>query len=144
LQQAHVGEYTPLVNVVGLALEQSLDLYLEASVESTAHLLPLNELTSLFGTTVDYLGQLARSGKFEAKKRGQYWYASKEAVQQYFQEANVQPRGRPRHKTSTDSHPTPGDPQGSIHFKEAALSRCHPECNEGSGSSHTDPSLHSG
>ena len=103
LQQAHMGEYAPLVNLVGLAVEQSLDLYLEACVESTAHLLPLNELASLFGTTVDYLGQLARSGKFEAKKRGQHWYASKEAVQQYFREANAQPRGRPRHKLSPDT-----------------------------------------
>src|SRR5438128_1640507 len=32
LQQAHVGEYTPLVNLVGLAVEQALDLYLEACV----------------------------------------------------------------------------------------------------------------
>ena len=100
LQQAHIGDYTPLVNIIGLAVEQALDLYLEACVESTAHLLPLHELAPLFSTTVDYLGQLARTGKFEAKKRGQYWYASKEAVQQYFQEANTQSRGRPRRKSS--------------------------------------------
>ncbi len=98
LQQAHVGEYAPLVNLVGLAVEQTLDLYLEACVESTTHLLPLHELAPMFDTTADYLGQLARTGKFEAKKRGQHWYASKEAVQQYFLEANTQPRGRPRHK----------------------------------------------
>ncbi|HJT57204.1 MAG TPA: Fic family protein [Ktedonobacteraceae bacterium] len=101
LQQAYAGEYTPLVNLVGQAVEQSLDLYLEACVESTAHLLPLNELAPLFNTTVDYLGQLARSGKLEARKQGQHWYASKEAVQQYFQEANTQPRGRPRKKAIT-------------------------------------------
>ena len=87
LQQAHVGAYTPLVNLVGLAVEQTLDLYLEACVESTAHLLPLHELAPLFSTTVDYLGQLARTGKFEAKKRRQHWYASKEAVGHYFREA---------------------------------------------------------
>jgi Fic family protein len=98
LQQAHVREYAPLVNLVGLAVEQTLDLYLEACVESTTHLLPLHELAPMFDTTADYLGQLARTGKFEAKKRGQHWYASKEAVQQYFREANTQPRGRPRHK----------------------------------------------
>jgi hypothetical protein len=51
---------------------------------------------------VDYLGQLARTGKFEAKKRGQHWYTSKEAIQQYFREANARPRGRPRHKPSPD------------------------------------------
>jgi Fic family protein len=99
LQQAHIGEYAPLVNLVGLAVEQSLDLYLEACVESTTYLLPLHELAPVFDTTADYLGQLARSGKLEAKKRGQHWYASKEAVQQYFREANAQPRGRRRHKS---------------------------------------------
>jgi Fic family protein len=96
LQQAHTGEYAPLVNLVGSAVEQSLDLYLEACVESSVHLLPMHELASIFHTTVDYLGQLARQGKFEAKKRGQRWYASKEAVEAYFQEARNQPRGRPR------------------------------------------------
>ncbi len=98
LHQAYFGEYSPLVDLVGLAVEQALDLYLEACVESTAHLLPMKELAPLFNTTVDYLGQLARAGKFETKKRGQYWYASKEAVQQYFQEAGTEPRGRPRKK----------------------------------------------
>jgi Fic family protein len=98
LQQAHFGEYSPLANIIGLAVEQALDLYLEACVESTAHLLLMKDLAPLFNTTADYLGHLARAGKFEAKKRGQYWYASKEAVQQYFQEAGEQPRGRPRNK----------------------------------------------
>ena len=44
----------------------------------------MKELAPLFNTSVDYLGQLARTGKFAAKKRGQYWYASQEAVEQYF------------------------------------------------------------
>ena len=79
-------------------MEQALDLYLEACVESTAHLLSMKDLAPMFNTTADYLGHLARFGKFEAKKRGQYWYASKEAVQQYFEEASNQPRGRPRNK----------------------------------------------
>ncbi len=98
LQQAYFGNYSPLVDLVGLAVEQALDLYLEACVKSTADLLPVKELAPLFNTTVDYLGQLARTGKFEAKKRGQYWYASKEAVQRYFQEVGAQRRGRPRNK----------------------------------------------
>jgi len=96
LQQAHAGEYNALIDLIGLAVEHALDLYLEACVESSTHLLPMNELAPLFNTTVDYLGQLARQGKFEAKKRGQHWYAAREAVQQYFQEADNQPRGRPR------------------------------------------------
>ena len=69
LHRAYFGEYSPLVDLVGLAVEQGLDLYLEACVESTMHLLPMKELAPLFNTTVDYLGQLARAGKFEAKKR---------------------------------------------------------------------------
>ena len=72
LQQAHLGEHTPLVNLIGFAVEQALDLYLEACVESTTHLLSMKELAPQFNTTVDYLGQLARSGKFEAKKREQH------------------------------------------------------------------------
>jgi Fic family protein len=98
LQQAHLGDYNPLVDLIGLAVEHALDLYLEACMESTAYLLPMNELAPLFNTTVDYLGQLARTGKFEARKRGQHWYASKEAVEHYFQEASAQPRGRPRNR----------------------------------------------
>ena len=98
LQRAYYGEYSPLADLIGLAVEQGLDLYLEACVESTAHLLSMKELAPLFDTTVDYLGQLARAGKFEAKKRGQYWYASREAVQQYFREAGTEPRGRPGKK----------------------------------------------
>ncbi len=47
LQQAYVGEYSLLVDLVGLAVEQALDL------------LPMQELAPLFNTTVDYLGQLA-------------------------------------------------------------------------------------
>ncbi len=96
LQQAYAGNYTPLVNLVGLAVEQALDIYVEACVESTSHLQPLHELAPFFGTSVGYLGLLARQGKFEARKRGQYWYASREAVQSYFREAREQPRGRPR------------------------------------------------
>jgi hypothetical protein len=85
-------------HLIGLAVEQGLDLYLETYVESTAHLLPMKELALLFDTTVDYLGQLTRTGKFEAKKCGQYWYASREAVQQYFQKAGAEPRGSPGKK----------------------------------------------
>jgi Fic family protein len=96
LQHARIGDYTPLIDLIGLAVERALDLYLEACVESTTHLLSMKELAPLFNTSVDYLGQLARTGKFAAKKRGQYWYASKEAVAHYFQEASEQLRGRPR------------------------------------------------
>lgn len=94
LQAGHRGDYTDLVNLVGLAVEHSFDLYLEACEASTAHLLPLKELAALFGLDNNYLGQLARLGKLEATKRGPFWYASRQAVQNYLREVNEQPRGR--------------------------------------------------
>src|SRR6266849_7638556 len=94
LQAGHRSDYTGLVNLIGLAVEHSLDLYLEACEAGTAHLYPLKELAELFGLDNNYLGQLARLGKIEATKRGSFWYASREAVQNYLREANEQPRGR--------------------------------------------------
>ena len=73
-----------------------MDARIEACVESTAHLLPLQNLARECAVSVDYLGQLARKGKIEATKRGQYWYATRDAVQHYLSEATAQPRGRPR------------------------------------------------
>ncbi len=96
LQAAHRGDYAPLIDLIGLAVEAGLDLYLEACVESSAHLLPLHDLAREFSIDVDYLGKLARRGKIEATKRGQFWYASREAIEQYQAEADAQPRGRPR------------------------------------------------
>ncbi len=103
LHVAHLGDYTLLVDLIGLAVERALDLYLEACVESTAHLFPLQELAREFSMSVDYLGQLARKGKIEATKRGQYWYASRDVVQHYLAEVDAQPRGRRRkdHKDNT-------------------------------------------
>lgn len=100
LQAAHVGKHQPLIDLIGLAVEGALDLYLEACVQSSQHLFPLQELAREYDVSVDYLGQLARKGKLEATKRGQYWYATKEAVQQYLAEARNQPRGRPRKNSS--------------------------------------------
>jgi cell filamentation protein, protein adenylyltransferase len=94
LQAAQRDDYTDLVNLIGLAVEHSLDLYLEACEEGTAHLSPLKELAELFGLDNNYLGQLARLGKIEATKRGAFWYTSREAIQHYLREANEQPRGR--------------------------------------------------
>src|SRR5438876_426693 len=104
LQTGHRGDYTDLVNLIGLAVEHSLDLYLAACETSTAHLLPLKELADLFGLDNNYLGQLARLGKIEATKRGPFWYASREAIQNYLREANEQPRGRPRRHDMTHQH----------------------------------------
>ncbi|HEY6410857.1 MAG TPA: Fic family protein, partial [Ktedonobacteraceae bacterium] len=101
LQEASAGHYQGIIDLIGQAVELSLDRYLDACTTATALLLPMKELAPIFETTVDYLGQLARTGKFEAKKRGNHWYASVEAVAQYFHEAKEQPRGRPRKNPST-------------------------------------------
>jgi hypothetical protein len=98
LQQASAGDYQAIIDLVGQAVELSLDRYLQAYQEATAHLLSMKELAPIFETTVDYLGQLARAGKFAAQKRGLYWYARVEDVARYFHEAQAQPRGRPREK----------------------------------------------
>lgn len=102
LQAASASDYREIINLIGQAVELSLDRYLQACTDATAHLLSMKELATIFGTSVDYLGQLARAGKFEAQKRGLYWYAPVEAVARYFHEANEQPRGRPRKKLSSD------------------------------------------
>lgn len=102
LQEASAGDYQAIIDLIGQAVELSLDRYLEACREATIHLLPLKELAVIFDTTVDYLGQLARTGKFAAKKRGLFWHASVEDVARYFHEAQEQPRGRPRKKRSTE------------------------------------------
>ncbi len=98
LQDASTGDYQAIVDLIGQAVELSLDRYLEACREATSHLLSMKELAAVFDTTVDYLGQLARTGKFAAQKRGLFWYASAEDVARYFHEAQEQPRGRPRKK----------------------------------------------
>ncbi|HEU5373953.1 MAG TPA: Fic family protein [Ktedonobacteraceae bacterium] len=101
LQQASAGDYQAIIDLAGQAVELSLDRYLQACQEATTHQLSLKELAPIFETTTDYLGQLARSGKFAAQKRGLHWYASVEDVARYFHEAQTQPRGRPRGKPSS-------------------------------------------
>ncbi|GAC1406389.1 MAG: Fic family protein [Ktedonobacteraceae bacterium] len=101
LQEASAGNFRAIIDLIGQAVELSLNRYLQACTEVTSHLLSMKELAPIFNTTVDYLGQLARTGKFPAKKRGTRWYASVEDVAQYFHEAKEQPRGRPRKQQFT-------------------------------------------
>ena len=44
LRQARLATTPWLIDLIGLAVEYALDLYLEACVESTMHLLPMSEL----------------------------------------------------------------------------------------------------
>ncbi len=94
LQNAHQGDYNPLINIVGVGVEYSLDIYLEACESSTTDLIPLKALAEIYEMDNNYLGQLARMGKLDAIKRGTFWYATREAIETYLHEVQVQPRGR--------------------------------------------------
>jgi Fic family protein len=94
LQAGHRGDYSDLINLVGLAVEQSMDRYLEAHQIATVQLQPLKELAQLFDLDNNYLGQLARLGKIEATRKGSFWYSSQKAVETYLHEVQMQPRGR--------------------------------------------------
>ncbi len=87
LQEGNIGNYSPLVNLVGQAVEASLDLYLEACATTPAieeeDALPLPELAREFGYEPEYLSWLARYGRLEARKQGRYWYATRTAVTAY-------------------------------------------------------------
>lgn len=89
LEQADAGKPAALVNFVGRAVERSLNLYLEAS---TLVITPPNhedEWVSLReaaeGTpySQEYLSLLARSGRIEAIKRGQIWFTTRKAIENY-------------------------------------------------------------
>lgn len=106
MQQADTGRYSPLVNLIGRAVEGGLDLYLEvcASSSSTTHAgeyRPLFELAKEGGYSVNYLGLLARKGQIDAVKRGGRWYSTKAALEQYKHEVayNPLPVGRPRRRS---------------------------------------------
>lgn len=99
LDAAGTGNFNPLANLVGRAVEGGLDLYLEACAqEPEGEYVPLAKLAGPEGFSVDYLGWLVRQGRIEAVKRGGRWYSTPEAVARYKEEVaqRVAPRGRPR------------------------------------------------
>ena len=99
LDTANTGNYRPLVNLIGQAVEAGLDLYLEACATLPAMTyLPLSQLARLSGYSTDYLGWLVRKGRIEAAKRGNRWYSTLEAIQNYQSSiaSNTVPRGRPK------------------------------------------------
>ena len=96
LQAADAGEYTPLVNLIGQAVESGLDFYLDAcAAVPDEQYQPLTALALQHGYDVNYLGLLARSGKLEARKWNGRWYATPAALARYETEARAEPRGRP-------------------------------------------------
>lgn len=98
LAQADTGNYRPLANLIGRAVEGGLDLYLEACVaEADDEYLPLAELARLSEYAAAHLGWLIRQGRLEAVKRGGRWYSTLRAVERYRQavEDGLVPKGRP-------------------------------------------------
>ncbi|GHO89155.1 Fic family protein [Dictyobacter formicarum] len=87
LDTGNTGNYGPLVNVIGQAVEGSLDLYVEACATIPAteeeDTLPLPELAREFGYDPEALSWAARYGRLEARKQGRNWYAARAAVAAY-------------------------------------------------------------
>lgn len=108
LDTANTGNYRPLANLIGQAVEDGLDLYLEAcqSVATSpddAYQL-LSALAQPSGYSTNYLGWLVRQGRIEAIKRGGRWYSTLDAIQRYKTsvEGGTVPRGRPKMKSDLD------------------------------------------
>jgi Fic family protein len=102
LAVADTGRYGPIANLIGRAVEQGLDLYLEACarapVAEEAAEQPLVELAREFNYTTDYLSLLIRKGRLAATKRGPRWYSTRAAIERYRREVaqGAVPQGRPR------------------------------------------------
>lgn len=94
------GNHTPICNLIGRAVEQALDRYLESIEASDAIPLPLREVAARTGYRAEHLGWLIRKGRLSAVKRGRCWFASIEAVERYRREVKSYdiPRGRPSTK----------------------------------------------
>lgn len=99
LAAADTGNYAPLTNLIGRAVEGGLDLYLAAcEAEPESEYLRLSELAERTGYAAAHLGWLIRKGRLEAVKRGGRWYSTVAAVERYrrdVEEGKV-PKGRPK------------------------------------------------
>ncbi len=93
LQEGNTGNYGPLINLIGRAVEATLDLYLEACATAPAtedeDYLPLPDLAREFGYEPEYLSWLARYGRLEARKQGRRWHATRAAVVAYKRQAEL-------------------------------------------------------
>ncbi len=87
LNTGNTGNYGPLVNMIGQAVEAGLDLYIEACATIPAteeeDTLPLPALAREFGYDPETLSWAARYGRLEARKQGRNWYATRAAVVAY-------------------------------------------------------------
>jgi Fic family protein len=105
LEQAHHGQYSALVNVIGRAVETGLDMFLEAcAAVPDALQRPLREVAETCDIKADYLGWLLREGRIAGQKRRGRWYTSEAAVRRYQHEVagRALPVGRPRRRPLDD------------------------------------------
>ncbi len=106
LNIADSGNYTPLANLVGRAVDAGLDLYLDACAatpqEDEYRLLA--ELARDGAYTAAHLGWLVRKGRLDAVKRGGRWYSTPAAIARYRMdvEQGVVGRGRPPREREAD------------------------------------------
>lgn len=99
LSAADSGNYTPLANLIGRAVDAGLDLYLAACAQTPDEdeYRLLAALARDSGYTAAHLGWLVRKGRLEAVKRGGRWYSTPAAVARYADEVKrgIAGRGRP-------------------------------------------------
>jgi hypothetical protein len=101
LSVADRGTYRPIINLVGRAVEQALELYLEAcAVTPEEEWLPLSVLAPASGHSSEYLALLIRKGRLAGVKRGSRWYSSHAAIERYQRDVAEGrfPGGRPRNE----------------------------------------------
>jgi len=97
LDTANTGNYRPLANLIGQAVEAGLDLYLEAcTTPPDDDFQLLSTLAQSVGYSVDYLGWLIRQGRIAAVKRGGRWYSTFEEVNRYKSEVEAKLAARTR------------------------------------------------
>ena len=91
------GNHTPICNLIGRAVEQALDRYIESIEASDAIPLPLSEVAERTGYRAEHLAWLVRKGRLGAVKRSRRWFTTTAAVERYRQEVEGRdiPRGRP-------------------------------------------------
>ncbi|WP_232533635.1 helix-turn-helix domain-containing protein [Flavobacterium columnare] len=89
LNQANKGNYQKLVLLMCQALERTLNIYLtvlpnnDNQYESIANI--VNEPSSLYGFSQEYVSLLARQGKIDAHKEGKTWFTTRKALEEYIE-----------------------------------------------------------
>lgn len=89
LAKADKGNNTLLVNMVAMAVERSLTMYLDAlstrekPPTQENRWIPLREAATGISYSQEYLSLLARKGRLEAVKRGGVWHTTKRAIDDY-------------------------------------------------------------